>query len=84
MHPLVRSVPAFVVRMRHPLADERGSAPAEFVMVSALLLALLLAVLQLGVALHVRNTVTDAASEGRASRRSPTAPPPRALSARAS
>jgi hypothetical protein len=46
------------------LADERGSAPAEFVMVSALLVALLLAVLQLGLALHVRNTITDAASEG--------------------
>jgi Flp pilus assembly protein TadG len=33
-------------------------------MVSVLLVALLLAVLQLGLALHVRNTVTDAAAEG--------------------
>lgn len=64
MHPLVHSVRARAARTRRALADERGSAPAEFVMVSALLLALLLAVLQLGLALHVRNTVTDAASEG--------------------
>ncbi|MCU1413121.1 MAG: pilus assembly protein TadE [Microbacteriaceae bacterium] len=44
--------------------DDRGSAPAEFVMVGALLTVLTLSVLQLGLALHVRNTVLDAASEG--------------------
>ena len=44
--------------------DERGSAPAEFVMVGALLTVLTLSVLQLGLALHVRNTVLDAAAEG--------------------
>jgi FtsP/CotA-like multicopper oxidase with cupredoxin domain len=44
--------------------DDRGSAPAEFVMVGALLTLLALSVLQLGLALHVRNTVLDAASEG--------------------
>jgi hypothetical protein len=43
---------------------ERGSAPAEFVMVGSLLTLLVLSVLQLGLALHVRNTVTDAAAEG--------------------
>jgi hypothetical protein len=43
---------------------ERGSAPAEFVMVGALLTLLVLSVLQLALALHVRNTVTDAAAEG--------------------
>lgn len=43
---------------------ERGSAPAEFVLVGALLVLLVLSVLQLGLALHVRNTVADAASEG--------------------
>ncbi len=64
MHPLVDAPRPRSVRVRRALADDRGSAPAEFVMVSALLLALLLAVLQLGLALHVRNTVTDAASEG--------------------
>ena len=44
--------------------DDRGSAPAEFVMVVALLTLLTLSVLQLGLALHVRNTVLDAAAEG--------------------
>jgi hypothetical protein len=43
---------------------ERGSAPAEFVMVGALLSLVVLSVLQLALALHVRNTVTDAAAEG--------------------
>lgn len=43
---------------------ERGSAPAEFALVGALLTLLTLSVLQLGLALHVRNTVTDAAAEG--------------------
>jgi len=46
------------------LRDERGSAVAEFVLVGVLLTALTLAVLQLGLALHVRNTVLDAAAEG--------------------
>jgi hypothetical protein len=46
------------------LARERGSAPAEFVMVGALLTVLTLSVVQLGFALHVRNTVLDSASEG--------------------
>lgn len=36
----------------------------EFVFVSALLLFLVLGVLQLALALHVRNTVQDAAAEG--------------------
>lgn len=48
------------MRMR----GERGSAPAEFVMVGALLTFLTLAVMQLGLAMHVRNTVLDAAGEG--------------------
>ena len=43
---------------------ERGAAPAEFVMVGGLLTVLVLSVFQLGLALHVRNTVTDAAAEG--------------------
>ncbi|WP_260439624.1 TadE/TadG family type IV pilus assembly protein [Humibacillus xanthopallidus] len=37
---------------------------AEFVMVSALLLVVALAVFQLGLALYVRNTLISAASEG--------------------
>lgn len=46
------------------MADDRGSAPAESVMVAALLTVLTLSVLQLGLALHIRNTIQDAASEG--------------------
>lgn len=46
------------------LGDEEGSAAAEFVMVGALLTVMTLSVLQLGLALHVRNTVVDAAAEG--------------------
>ncbi len=46
------------------LRDDAGSAVAEFVMVGALLTVLTLSVLQLGLALLVRNTVLDAAAEG--------------------
>ena len=46
------------------LRDDNGSAAAEFVMVGALLTTMTLSVLQLGLALHVRNTVVDAAAEG--------------------
>lgn len=52
------------MRPRGSLADDRGSAPAEFALVSVLLAVLALAVLQLALALHVRNTVLDAAAEG--------------------
>jgi Flp pilus assembly protein TadG len=44
--------------------DDRGSAVAEFVLVGTLLTLLTLSVLQLALALHVRNTVLDAAAEG--------------------
>ncbi len=50
--------------MRRVLNDESGSAVAEFVMVGALLTVLTLGVLQLGLALLVRNTLVDAAAEG--------------------
>ncbi|GAA1498843.1 TadE family protein [Paeniglutamicibacter kerguelensis] len=43
---------------------QRGSAVAEFVMVSALLIAVFLGVVQLALALHVRNTLMDAAASG--------------------
>jgi len=46
------------------LGEETGSAVAEFVMVASLLTFLTLGVLQLGLALYVRNTVLDAAAEG--------------------
>ncbi|WP_419819234.1 TadE/TadG family type IV pilus assembly protein [Glaciibacter flavus] len=51
-------------RVRELLADERGSAVVEFSLVSVVLVALVLAVLQLALALHIRNTVLDAAAEG--------------------
>ena len=58
-------------RMRHrtwlrlnTLRGEAGSAVAEFVMVVSLLTFLTLMVMQLALALHIRNTVLDAAAEG--------------------
>ncbi|MFV0375287.1 TadE/TadG family type IV pilus assembly protein [Microbacterium sp.] len=50
--------------MRRIVRDDDGSTPVEFVLVGALLTALTLAVIQLGVALYVRNVVHDAAVEG--------------------
>ncbi|MFL6166314.1 MAG: TadE/TadG family type IV pilus assembly protein [Ornithinibacter sp.] len=44
--------------------DERGAAVADFTMVSALVVGLFLAVFQLGLALHTRNTLISCASEG--------------------
>jgi Flp pilus assembly protein TadG len=51
---------------RAAAADERdsGSAVADFAMVSGLLCLLFLAVFQLGLALHIRNTLISCASEG--------------------
>ena len=51
---------------RSPTPDggERGAAVVEFVLVSVLILALLLAVLQVAVYVHVRNVVTASAQEG--------------------
>ena len=51
-------------RTGHRFLDEAGSAVAEFALVAALLTILTLSVIQLALALHVRNTVIDAASEG--------------------
>lgn len=46
------------------LGDDAGSAVVDFVLTSALLLFVFLAVFQLGLALHVRNTLVSCASEG--------------------
>ena len=43
---------------------ERGSAVVDFVLVSVLVVPLFLAILQIGLFLYVRNTLTAAASEG--------------------
>lgn len=44
--------------------DDRGSAVVEFTLVGILLTFLFLALLQLGLALHVRNTLLASAAEG--------------------
>lgn len=49
---------------RRALDDDTGSAVVEFVLVSSMLLLLVLGVLQLGLALHVRNALIAAAGEG--------------------
>ena len=49
---------------RAGLRDDRGSAVVEFTLVGVLLTVLFLALLQLGLALHVRNTLTASAAEG--------------------
>ena len=47
-----------------PARDERGAAIADFAMVSVLVVAVFLAVLQVGLALHTRNLLISCASEG--------------------
>ena len=44
------------------IRGESGSAPADFVLVGSLLTAFALAVVQLTLVLHVRNTLVDAAA----------------------
>jgi len=44
--------------------DERGSAVVDFVLVMLILIPLFLGILQLALVLHVRNTLTAAASDG--------------------
>jgi Flp pilus assembly protein TadG len=44
--------------------DQRGAAVVDFVLVLVVLVPLFLGVLQVGLVLHVRNTLTSAASEG--------------------
>jgi Flp pilus assembly protein TadG len=51
-------------RTVRPDDGERGSAVVDFVLVSLLIIALLLAVLQVAVYVHVRNVVTASAQEG--------------------
>jgi TadE-like protein len=44
--------------------DERGSAVVDFVLVGALLTVFFMAIIQLALVLHVRNTLIDAAASG--------------------
>lgn len=57
MHPRVGAV---VLRAD----DDSGAAVVDFTLVGILLTALFLALLQLGLALHVRNTLAASAAEG--------------------
>lgn len=50
-----------MTRRPHP---EAGAAVVDFVLVLVVLVPLLLGILQVGLVLHVRNTLTSAASEG--------------------
>ena len=43
---------------------DAGAAPVDFVLLAGLLTAMFLGLLQLGVALHVRNVLASAAAEG--------------------
>lgn len=50
---------------RRPRApDDQGSAVVDFVLVMLVLVPLVLGILQVALVLHVRNTLTSAASEG--------------------
>ncbi len=44
--------------------DDRGAAVVDFVLVLVVLVPLFLGILQVGLVLHVRNTLTAAAAEG--------------------
>lgn len=46
------------------MRGERGSAVVDYVLVMVLLVPLVLGIVQLGLVLHVRNTLTAAASDG--------------------
>jgi len=46
------------------LRDERGSAVVDFVLVMVILIPLFFGILQVALVLHVRNTLTAAASDG--------------------
>ena len=53
-----------ILRSVEPTRSERGSAVAEFVMVTTLLVVIAMTLIQLALVLHVRNTLIDAASNG--------------------
>lgn len=61
---LARSAAADAAEPSDAAERDRGSAPAEFVMVAGLLVLLVLGVIQLCAALLVRNTLADAAEQG--------------------
>ncbi|WP_322411971.1 TadE/TadG family type IV pilus assembly protein [Microbacterium invictum] len=64
MPATARGIRGLIRSLTADAADERGSAPVEFVLVAVMLTALTLGVLQLGLGIYVRNVVHDAAVEG--------------------
>ncbi len=46
------------------MRDERGAAVVDFVLIMVLLIPIVLGVIQVGLVMHVRNTISAAASEG--------------------
>jgi Flp pilus assembly protein TadG len=52
------------MRSQPSAGDERGSSVVDFVLVMVLLIPLVLGIVQTGLVLHVRNTLTAAASDG--------------------
>ena len=50
--------------LQHSHDAERGAAVVDFVLIGALLTLLFLAIVQLTLVLHVRNTLIDAAASG--------------------
>lgn len=55
---------AFGRALRRLRRDESGSAVVDFALVSVLVVAVVVAVLQLALSLHVRNVLIDVAGEG--------------------
>lgn len=51
-------------QVRSHRRDERGAAAVDFVLISLVLVPLVLGIIQLGLVLHVRNTLAAAASAG--------------------
>ena len=51
-------------KLQHSHDAERGAAVVDFVLIGALLTLLFLAIVQLTLVLHVRNTLIDAAASG--------------------
>lgn len=61
-------------------SSDSGSAPVEFVLVAPLVMLIFAAVLQLGLAAHVRSTLVAAAAEGARAGAEAGAPPGAAVS----
>jgi len=57
-------MPSRAGRRRRARHDERGSAIADFALVSVVLVPLVFGVLQIALVWHVKTTLTSAASEG--------------------